>query len=110
MVDLVEQRKLVVAVRRHLQREDIPIAGIKLAANAIGIRKLELGDKGGRVQFKEKPNVEPATIIRMIQTQPKVYSLDGQDKLKIIMDLPGATERVRAAQELLVTLGARRPD
>jgi transcription-repair coupling factor (superfamily II helicase) len=38
-----------------------------------------------------------------------VYKLDGQDKLKVILDLPGASERIRSAQELLVTLGARRP-
>ena len=80
------------------------VAGIKLAANAIGIRKLELGDKGGRIQFKEKPNVDPAAIIRMIQSQPKVYSLDGQDKLRIKMELPGAAERLGTAMSLVTTL------
>jgi transcription-repair coupling factor (superfamily II helicase) len=48
-------------------------------------------------------------IIKLIQSQPRVYKLDGQDKLKVILDLSGASERIRAAQELLVTLGARRP-
>jgi transcription-repair coupling factor (superfamily II helicase) len=38
-----------------------------------------------------------------------VYKLDGQDKLKITLDLPGATERIRSAQEVLVVLGARPP-
>ncbi len=28
------------------------VAGIKLAASAIGIRKLELGEKGGRILFQ----------------------------------------------------------
>ncbi len=86
------------------------VAGIKLAANAIGIRKLELGDKGGRVQFKEKPNVDPATIIRMIQAQPKVYSLDGQDKLRVRMELAGAAERLGAAMTLVSGLAQGRAD
>jgi transcription-repair coupling factor (superfamily II helicase) len=80
------------------------VAGIKLAANAIGIRKLELGDKGGRILFKEKPNVDPAAIIKMIQSQPKVYSLDGQDKLRVKMELPGAAERLGAAMMLVTGL------
>jgi transcription-repair coupling factor (superfamily II helicase) len=80
------------------------VAGIKLAANAIGIRKLDLSDKGGRIQFKEKPNVDPATIIKMIQAQPKVYSLDGQDKLRVKMELPGVAERLGAAMSLVSAL------
>ena len=80
------------------------VAGIKLAANAIGIRKLELGDKGGRVQFKAQPNVDPATVIKLIQTQPKVYSLDGQDKLRVRLELPGAAERLGAAMSLVTAL------
>jgi transcription-repair coupling factor (superfamily II helicase) len=86
------------------------VATLKLMATPLGIRKLDLGAAGGRIVFREKPEIDPMTIINLIQRQPRIYKLDGQDKLKIIMDLPGATERVRAAQELLVTLGARRPD
>jgi transcription-repair coupling factor (superfamily II helicase) len=85
------------------------VATLKLMATPLGIRKLDLGAAGGRIVFREKPEIDPMTIINLIQRQPRIYKLDGQDKLKIIMDLPGATERVRAAQELLVTLGARRP-
>ncbi|EIL90526.1 transcription-repair coupling factor [Rhodanobacter fulvus Jip2] len=85
------------------------VATLKLMATPLGIRKLDLGAAGGRIVFREKPEVDPMTIINLIQRQPRIYKLDGQDKLKIIMDLPGATERARAAQDLLVTLGARRP-
>ena len=33
--------------------------------------------------------------------------LDGQDKLKVRMELPGAAERIRVAGELLTALAAR---
>jgi transcription-repair coupling factor (superfamily II helicase) len=78
-------------------------------ATPLGIRKLDFGANGGRIVFREKPDVDPMTIIKLIQRLPRVYKLDGQDKLKIILDLPGATERLRSAQEVLVLLGARRP-
>ena len=85
------------------------VAQLKLMATPLGIRKLDFGANGGRITFRDKPEVDPMAIIRLIQGQPRVYKLDGQDKLKIHLELPGATERIRAAQEVLVQLGARRP-
>jgi len=85
-------------------------AALKLAATAIGIKKLELGERGGRVLFKPQPNIDPMRVIKLVQGQPKVYSLDGQDKFKIRMELPGAAERIGAAQSLLTALGGRLVD
>ncbi|HKE46590.1 MAG TPA: transcription-repair coupling factor, partial [Rhodanobacteraceae bacterium] len=84
------------------------VTQLKLAATTLGIRKLELGANGGRVIFRAQPNVEPLTIIKMIQAQPRVYALDGQDKLKLKMPLEGTAERLRAANDLLVSLGFRK--
>jgi transcription-repair coupling factor (superfamily II helicase) len=81
------------------------VTAIKLGANALGVRKLDLGDKGGRILFKPQPNIDPLRVIKLIQTQPKVYALDGQDKLKIRLELPGAAERIGSARDLLRSLG-----
>ncbi len=81
---------------------------LKLAATPLGIRKLEIGANGGRVIFRPNPAIEPMTVIRLIQSQPRVYALDGQDKLRFKMPLEGATERLRAANDLLAMLGARK--
>lgn len=86
------------------------VASLKLMATPLGIRKLDFGANGGRIVFREKPEVDPMAIIKLIQQLPRVYKLDGQDKLKVILDLPGATERIRSAQEVLILLGARRSD
>ncbi|HET7562917.1 MAG TPA: transcription-repair coupling factor [Rhodanobacteraceae bacterium] len=83
------------------------IAALKLRADALGIRKLDLGAMGGRIHFRATPEVDPATIIRLLQQQPRTYKLDGQDKLRIVMELPEPTERLRVAGELLDTLGVR---
>jgi len=81
------------------------VTAIKLGANALGVRKLDLGDKGGRILFKPQPNIDPLRVIKLIQAQPKVYALDGQDKLKIRLELPGAAERIGSARDLLQSLG-----
>ena len=83
------------------------VAAIKLGATALGIRKLELGDKGGRVRFDPQPNIDPMNVIKLIQTQPKTYAFDGQDKLKIRLELPAVAERLGTAQALLRALAAK---
>lgn len=85
------------------------VAQLKLMATPLGIRKLDFGANGGRVTFRDKPDIDPMALIKLIQQQPRVFKMDGQDKLRVIMDLPGSSERIRAAQETLVSLGARRP-
>jgi len=82
-------------------------AELKLQANALGIRKLDLGAGGGRLQFVDKPKVDPMAVIRLIQGQPKHYRMDGPDKLRITLDLPDAATRFNAARGLLIAL---RPD
>ncbi|MFC4764583.1 transcription-repair coupling factor [Dyella koreensis] len=104
-VEMIDRFGLLPDTTKHL----FAVADLKLMATPLGIRKLDFGANGGRITFREKPEVEPMAIIRLIQSQPRVYKLDGQDKLRVILELPGASERIRAAQEVLVALGARRP-
>jgi transcription-repair coupling factor (superfamily II helicase) len=80
------------------------VTELKLEATRLGLRKLELGDKGGRVHFLSKPNVDPMSVIRLIQSQPKVYTMDGPDKLKIRLELPDAASRLRTARGLFTLL------
>ena len=81
------------------------VARLRLRAAVLGIRKLELGAQGGRVLFFPNPSVDALTVIRMVQKLPKVYALDGPDKLKVRLELPGAAERLRSAGEILRVLG-----
>ncbi|GAA0724251.1 transcription-repair coupling factor [Dokdonella soli] len=102
-VEMIDRFGLLPDQVKHL----FAATALKLAATPLGIRKLEVGAAGGRVIFRPQPAIEPMTVIRLIQSQPRVYALDGQDKLKFKMPLDGAAERLRAANDLLATLGAR---
>ena len=77
---------------------------LKLAATALGIRKLDLGENGGRIVFEAKPSIDPMAVIQLIQKQPKLYAMDGPDKLRIKLPLPEAPDRFNAAKGLLTTL------
>ena len=79
-------------------------AEIKLEDTPLGIRKLELGPNGGRLHFNAQPSIDPMSVIRMIQSQPKIYAMEGGDKLRIKLELPDAASRIRTAKALLTTL------
>ena len=97
---MIDRFGLLTDPTRHL----FATAELKLDATRLGIRKLDLGATGGRLQFVEKPNVDPMSVIRMIQGQPKHYKMDGPDKLRITLDLPDAVTRFNAARGMLTAL------
>ena len=99
-VEMIDRFGLLPDPAKHL----FAIAELKLQATALGIRKLVLGAEGGRLQFEAKPDVDPMTVIRLIQGQPRHYRMDGPDKLRITLDLPDAAIRFNAARGLLATL------
>jgi transcription-repair coupling factor (superfamily II helicase) len=80
------------------------VAELKLEATRLGLRKLELGPTGGRVTFLSQPNVDPMSVIRLIQSQPRVYAMDGPEKLRVRLELPDAASRLRTARGLFALL------
>jgi transcription-repair coupling factor (superfamily II helicase) len=99
-VEMIDRFGLLPQATKNLFK----VTALKLKATPMGIRKIELGDSGGRVQFVETPNIDPMKVITLIQTQSKTYRMDGQDKLRIIGDLPDAEARFAAVELLLQEL------
>lgn len=80
------------------------VAELKLDATALGIRKLDLGERGGRLVFEADPRVDPMTVIKLIQGQPRHYQMDGPQKLRLKLELPDGKSRLGAARGLLAAL------
>ena len=66
---------------------------LKLLAQALGIRKIDVSAKGGRIVFEDKPNIDPMKVIQLIQKRPWIFKLDGQDKLRFEVELPTVETR-----------------
>jgi transcription-repair coupling factor (superfamily II helicase) len=84
----------------------LAIAALRLRARALGIRRLELGAQGGSVGFEERNSVDPATVIQLIQKQPKEFRLDGPLRLRVSRPLATVRERLEYAGKLLARLPA----
>ncbi len=76
------------------------VTKLKITASSIGITKIELGEKGGRIIFNDKPNIDPMLIINLIQTQSSTYKFDGNDKLKITKEFEDPEERIQFLNNL----------
>jgi transcription-repair coupling factor (superfamily II helicase) len=80
------------------------VTGLKLRAERLGIRKIEVGAQGGRFLFGENPDIEPMAIIQLIQSQPQIYKLDGPDKIRFFKVLETVEQRLAFVEELIERL------
>jgi transcription-repair coupling factor (superfamily II helicase) len=46
-------------------------------------------------------------MIKLIQGQPRVFAMDGPDRLKLELELPDAGSRLRTARNLLGALAGK---
>ena len=80
------------------------IAGIKQRTRPLGIRKVDLGEKGGRVHFDENADFDRVKLIDLLQANPGIYRLEGGNRLRINRELPDAGARFNFLEEFMDTL------
>ncbi|HMB38205.1 MAG TPA: TRCF domain-containing protein, partial [Wenzhouxiangellaceae bacterium] len=85
-------------------------ATLRLEARTLGIRKLEVGPAGGRIEFLPKPDIDMAEMIRMIQKEAHTYSLPAQDRLRVQGEFERLEDRIAVAENLLERLGPKPRD
>ena len=83
------------------------VTSFKQRAESLGIKRIDLGRGGGVVEFRPQPDIEPMTVIKLIQRNGH-YRLDGAERLRVRKELPDAEARCREVEFLLETLGAGR--
>jgi transcription-repair coupling factor (superfamily II helicase) len=80
------------------------VARLKLQARALGIRRLDLGPQGGYALFEEKNQVDPRSVIRLVQHPDRDYRLEGALKLRITVENETDIERFEFAEKFLAGL------
>ena len=83
-------------------------AELRLSARRLGMRRLEIGPAGGRIEFVNQPNVNMAELIRMIQKESHTFELPASDRLRVKGDYETPEQRYRLALELLERLDPAR--
>jgi transcription-repair coupling factor (superfamily II helicase) len=78
---------------------------LKLRAAALGIRKIDAGPQGGRLDFAKDTQVQPITLIKLLQSQPAQFRMEGGDKLRFSANLTEPAKRLQYVSDLLKQLG-----
>ena len=82
------------------------ITARKIGAGALGVRRIDLGAGGGRVDFSTAADVDPARIVALLQSHPHRFRLDGERRIRVRWDLPDLDARLDAIDHLVGALGA----
>ena len=80
------------------------VAELKLRAERIGIRKLDFGPQGGRIEFSEDTSADPAALIRLMQESRGNYMMQGPEKLRILVQQDDARARFAESRRVLDAL------
>ncbi|PUA30018.1 MAG: transcription-repair coupling factor [Cellvibrio sp. 79] len=80
------------------------VTQIKINAEAIGITKLEANNRGGKVEFASDTRVDPLQIVKLVQSQPRIYKLEGANQLKFTMEMESTEKRIQSVVDLLTYL------
>ncbi|MDH5369630.1 MAG: transcription-repair coupling factor [Gammaproteobacteria bacterium] len=76
------------------------VTQLKINASKLGIKKIDYGQEGGRIVFVEQPDIDPMKIIKLIQSQPNTYKLDGNDKIRLLKPIENIEFRIKALEDL----------
>ncbi|KPJ67934.1 MAG: transcription-repair coupling factor [Coxiella sp. DG_40] len=77
------------------------ITKIKLKARLLGIYSIKADIAHAVIEFDEKPNINSATIIELIQKYPETYKFYGKNKLKFTLREDNAENRIIKIEQLL---------
>lgn len=99
-VEMIDRFGLLPEQTKNLFR----VTEIKIHAQALGIQKLEANSRGGFIEFSSDTKVDPFKIVTLVQSQPRVFKLEGANKLKFSVPMESTEDRLQHIQQLLQNL------
>ena len=99
-VEMIDRFGLLPEPTKNLVR----ITLMKLQAERLGIKKIDAGPQGGRIEFAAETPVDPLTLIKLIQSAPNRYKFEGATLFRFSVPMERAEERFNTLEALLERL------
>lgn len=80
------------------------IASLKFKLQPLGIARLDANDSTGKIEFSRDTEINPFTMIRLVQTRPDAYKLDDGNSLRFYANMESIDKRFRTIEQLLTDL------
>lgn len=96
-VELIDRFGLLPQPVKHL----FLVTQLKLKASLLGIQKISASGQIGKLEFSEKPSIDPGALIHLIQVHAKRYQMEGPQRLRFTLDAEIAQDRIFEISGLL---------
>ena len=77
------------------------IANLKIKATKLGINKITLDTRSGKLLFGPNVAVDPVRIVNLVSQNSGQYAMRGSSELDILAHLPEPEERIEFIDNLL---------
>ncbi len=102
-IEMIDRFGLLPPVLKNL----FSISELKLLLTELGIKKVEANAKGGKIEFNEKPKIDPQHLFKLIQTQPLEFRFEGATKLKFTLKEHALKDRIQLVEQVIKKIANR---
>ncbi len=96
-VELIDRFGLLPDAAKNL----LKVAELKLSAAQLKVKKIEAHDKGGYIEFYPDAEINPMYLVKLLQSQPQKFAMDGPTKFKFTIPLVDRRQRVQFVADML---------
>lgn len=79
----------------------LSVAELKIDAAVLKVKKIEAHDKGGYIEFYPDADINPMFLVKLLQSQPKKFAMEGPTKFKFAVPLVDRRERIQFVANML---------
>ncbi|HIE89739.1 MAG TPA: transcription-repair coupling factor [Gammaproteobacteria bacterium] len=103
-VEMIDRFGLLPEPVKNLFRVTI----LKLHAEKLGIKKLDAGERGGKIEFDQETTIDPGSIVKLVQSEPHRYKLATANQLVFDDKMEKIDTRFTKVERLLERLDNKR--
>ena len=96
-VEMIDRFGLLPDAVKNLFRQ----TRLKLALLPFGIAKLDAGKDSGRIEFAQDTQINPFVLVRLVQSKPASYKLDGGHTLRFFFNMDTIDQRFSVIDQVL---------
>ncbi|MEX0940928.1 MAG: transcription-repair coupling factor [Pseudomonadales bacterium] len=102
-VEMIDRFGLIPPPTKTLFR----ITSLKLRAEQMGIKKVDAGGSGGKLEFDQDTPIDPGSIVELVQSEPHRYKLTAANQLTFTENMENPETRFQKIERLFQRLEAR---
>jgi transcription-repair coupling factor (superfamily II helicase) len=96
-VELIDRFGLLPDATKNL----LAVSELKIGAGSLKAKKIEAHDKGGFIEFYPDADINPMYLVKLLQSQPQKFAMEGPTKFKFSVPLTDRRKRIQFVQDLL---------